>query len=465
MTERVVIVGAGPAGLRAAERLVDRGIAPILLDEAPRVGGRIYQQPPPTGGFRRSAETLYGFEAKKAEALFAAYTRIKARIDHRPGALVFDIADDRVIALIDGRRQEIGFDRLVLATGAMDRIMPLPGWTLPGVFALGGAQIALKHQGCAIGSRVVFLGAGPLLYLTAYQYAKAGAKVAAVVTTATPARLVLGIPGMLAQPATAAKGAATIAKLLAWRVPIIHGATPARILGTDRVEGIDVLATGRTRSIACDAVGLGYGVQPESQLAELAGARFVFDRAQRQWVPETDEYGRASERPGLYLAGDGAGIQGADAAERRGRLAAEAVLRDLGIASPAEANTEEVAADLNELRRWRVFRGAVDAAMPYPAHLAHELPDATILCRCENVTAGEIRAAADRGADQGLREINRVKAATRLGMGRCQGRICGAAGAEVLAARLGISVDSVGRLRAQAPVKPVPIAALAGGSS
>jgi NAD(P)H-nitrite reductase large subunit len=103
---------------------------------------------------------------------------------------------------------------------------------------------------------------------------------------------------------------------------------------------------------------------------------------------------------------------------------------------------------------------AIEQAMPFPSHLAKDLPDTTILCRCENITAGEVRAA----ADQSMREINRVKAATRLGMGRCQGRVCGIAGAEVLAARLGVSVDSVGRLRAQPPIKPVPIDALAGGA-
>jgi hypothetical protein len=177
----------------------------------------------------------------------------------------------------------------------------------------------------------------------------------------------------------------------------------------------------------------------------------VFDRAQNQWLPETDAHGRAVGRDGLYLAGDGAGIPGADAAELRGRIAADALLHDIGI-TPKDAD------DLRALQRWHRFRVALEQAMPFPSHLAADLPDATILCRCENITAGEVRAAADHG----LREINRVKAATRLGMGRCQGRVCGIAGAEVLAAKLSVSVDSVGRLRAQPPVKPVPIDALAG---
>ena len=451
---RIVIVGAGPAGVRAAERLVDHGFRPILLDEAPRVGGRIYQQAPEAAGFRRSAKALYGFEAGKAERLFATHERIRESIEHRAGALVFDVADDRLIALIEGKRHEIGFDRLILAPGAMDRVMPLPGWTLPGVFTLGAAQIALKHQGCAIGHHVAFLGAGPLLYLTAYQYAKAGVTVAAVVSSASLYSLAGNLLGLAAQPATAAKGMAYLAKLRSWGIPVIGAARPSRLLGRGTVEALEVLVDGRIRTTPCDAVALGYGLNSETQLAELCGARFAYDRDQQQWIPEIDAYGRSVGREGLYLAGDGAGIGGADAAELRGVLAAEAVLQDLDL--PRRDDNADSA--LRQLTRWRQFRGALDRAFPFPRQLAKDLPDETILCRCENVTTGEVRSAADRG----LREINRVKAATRLGMGRCQGRICGPAGAEVLAARLGVSVDSVGRLRAQPPIKPVPIAALAG---
>jgi NADPH-dependent 2,4-dienoyl-CoA reductase/sulfur reductase-like enzyme len=451
MSPRVVIVGAGPAGIRAAERLVAHGLSPALIDEAPRIGGRIYQQPPLAPGFRRNAAALYGTEAEKAQNLTAAFARIQSEIDHRPGTTVFDVSDDRLIALDAGRRVEIGFDRLILATGAMDRIMPLPGWTLPGVYALGAAQIALKHQGCAIGHRVAFLGAGPLLYLAASQYAKAGVEVAAVISTASWPSLAVHLAGMSAQARTAAKGTALIAKLLSRRIPIVANATPSRIIGSTGVEALEVLVDGRLRRFDCDAVALGYGLKSESQLAELAGAQFAFDRVQNQWLPQTDAHGRAIGRDGLYLAGDGAGIQGADAAELRGRIAASALLQDLGIAL-------NDADDHAALKRWHRFRIALEQAMPFPSHLAKDLPDATVLCRCENVTAGEVRAA----ADQGLREINRVKAATRLGMGRCQGRVCGIAGAEVLATKLGISVDSVGRLRTQPPVKPVPIDALAG---
>src|SRR5207253_8848392 len=122
----------------------------------------------------------YGFEARKASALQLTIQRLATAIDYRPSTLVWNVCNGRLDTRRAGRGESVGFDILVIATGAMDRMLPLPGWTLPGVYTLGGAQIALKYQGCAIGRRTVFLGTGPLLYLVAHQYAKAGAKIEAV---------------------------------------------------------------------------------------------------------------------------------------------------------------------------------------------------------------------------------------------------------------------------------------------
>src|SRR6185369_12086400 len=217
---------------------VDQGIRPILLDESPRIGGRIYQQAPAAPGFSRGNKALYGFEAEKAKDLYVTFERLRARIDYRPNALVFDAIDNDLHVLIDGRIETHTFDALILATGAMDRIIPFPGWTRPGVFALGAAQIALKHQGCAIGKRVLFIGAGPLLYLVAYQYAKAGAKVAAVVSTAPWQNLLMAAPDLIRQPVTAGKGAYYLAWLLKQRIPVLAGWRPKRIVGAERIQGI-----------------------------------------------------------------------------------------------------------------------------------------------------------------------------------------------------------------------------------
>lgn len=445
-----VIIGAGPAGVRAAETLSQFGLAPIVIDEADRAGGQIYRQPP--AEFSRPAAALYGTEAGKATALHAAFAAILPRIDHRPRTLVWNIRPGVLHTLGGGQYGEVEFRDVILATGAMDRVIPLPGWTLPGVYALGGAQIALKAQGCSIGSRVAFVGTGPLLWLCALQYAKAGATVAAVIDTTDFATKAKAAGRMLAAGAgTFARGLALVAGVRRRRIPCFEGAEPLSIEGTDGPTAIVFRHRGREVSVACDAVALGYGVKPEAQLAELAGVARRFDPVQHNTIPIHDGTGKTAV-PGVFLAGDGAGIQGADAAELMGRRAAFALLAARGM--PVDAAS--VAALDARLDRLRNFRAALEAAFPFPAHLAAKVPDDMMLCRCERITAGQLRQAAREGPAP---EINRAKALTRVGMGRCQGRVCGPAAAEVLAAALSVPIDQVGALRAQPPIKPIPLAA------
>src|SRR5215212_4080422 len=200
----VVIVGAGPAGVRAAETLARAGLSPIVLDEADRAGGQIYRQPP--GATGRVATDIYGFDAKKAQAIHRVLGDNADRIDHRPGTLVWNVFGRRLDLLTADGYREQPFDHLILATGAMDRVLPFPGWTLPGVFTLGGAQVALKAQGMSIGRRVALLGAGPLLPLVAHPYAKAGARIVAVLDATPFAAKITQLPGMIAEPATLVKG-------------------------------------------------------------------------------------------------------------------------------------------------------------------------------------------------------------------------------------------------------------------
>ena len=205
MTEPIIaVVGSGPAGMRAAEVLVRAGVRPILFDEAEQPGGQIYRQPPE--GAARRARQIYGFETRKAQAIHGVLREMGNNIDYRPGTLVWNVLQDRLDLLGPRGYGAQQFDRLILATGAMDRILPFPGWTLPGVFTLGGAQIALKSQGVSIGRRIAFVGGGPLLPLVAHQYAKAGAEVAAVLDVTSFSAKITHLPGLLAQPATLAKG-------------------------------------------------------------------------------------------------------------------------------------------------------------------------------------------------------------------------------------------------------------------
>ncbi|MBX4135296.1 NAD(P)/FAD-dependent oxidoreductase [Pseudomonas sp. S5F11] len=437
----VVIVGAGPAGISAARTLLDYGIRACLVDEGLRGGGQIYRRQPE--GFQRTAQQLYGFEAGKAQAVHRTLDELAPLIDYRPRTLVWNAEDQRLDLLTDNRADSVEYSRLIVATGATDRILPVPGWTLPGVYSLGAAQIALKYQGCAIGEQVALCGSGPLLYLVAYQYAKAGATVVAVLDSAPFSAQCRALPALLGQPATLAKGMYYRAWLTAHGVPVHQGATLAQIDGVQRVSGIRWGA----HTLACDAVAFAHALRSETQLADLLGCAFAWNPLNRAWLPTRDSAGRSSVN-GVYLAGDGAAIMGADAAQMAGERAALALLEDVGIA----IDRHRPAVLEQQLARIQRFRLGLETAFPFPEKWAAQAPDNLTVCRCEEVSAGDIRAV----VDDGHWEINRVKAHCRVGMGRCQGRLCGLAAAEIVAERSGRSVEDVGRLRGQAPIKPLP---------
>jgi NADPH-dependent 2,4-dienoyl-CoA reductase/sulfur reductase-like enzyme len=441
----VVIVGAGPAGIRAAQTLVAHGVRPVMLDEAARGGGQIYRRQP--ANFKRSAVKLYGFEAGKAGALHQTIDALRQHLDYRPETLVWNAEDGALDTLHDGRAARLEFSRVIVATGATDRILPVPGWTLPGVYSLGAAQIALKFQGCAIGDRVVFAGSGPLLYLVAYQYAKAGANVAAVLDSSPFSAQARALPGLLSQPSTLAKGIYYRSWLTAHGIPVHQAATLKRINGEQRVHSLDWSNAHGEQPLECDAVAFAHGLRSETQLADLLGCQFTWSPLNRAWLPQRDSSGRSSVAE-VYLAGDGAGIMGADAAEMAGERAALALLEDIGhLIAPHRGVQLEQA-----LNRIGTFRQGLERAFMFPEHWAADTPDDVMVCRCEEVRAAEIREV----VREGHWEINRVKAHCRIGMGRCQGRMCGAAAAEIIACESRRPVSQIGRLRAQAPIKPLP---------
>lgn len=446
---RVIVVGAGPAGVRAAQALVEAGLRPIVIDEGRRAGGQIYRRQP--DNFTRSHEALYGTEAARARAIHETFDGLAAQIDYRPETLVWHIADGHVWTLDgEGQHRSEPYDALILCTGATDRVMPVKGWNRAGTYSLGAAQIALKAQACAIGSEVVFLGSGPLLYLVASQYAKAGAKVVAVLDTAPFTARIPALPRLLSQPGVLWNGVVLTRTLKRAGVAVHHGVTPIAITGDapDGVDGIAVRMTdGSERRFACNAVAMGHHLRPETQLADLARCEFAFDPSVRQWLPLRDGEGRSSV-PGVYLGGDGVRILGARSAEASGRLAALTALADLGhsISGGEQSGLRKAIAG------YARFAAGLAQAFPWPVEQAAALPDDAVVCRCESITAGELRAVVNEG---GAREANRAKALSRVGMGRCQGRYCGLAAAEVIAAEARVPIETVGRLRGAAPVKPL----------
>ena len=446
----VVIVGAGPAGLSAASVLVEHGLRPVVIDEAKRPGGQAYRAP--AAGLDLPMDALLGSESRKYRRLHARFAAIAGQLDHWPETLAWNVQEGKVFTVSRSGIEALAYDALILAPGAVDRLMPVKGWTLPGVYTLGGAQVLLKDQGCLIGRRIAFCGSSPLLYLAALQCRMMGAEVVAVLDTTPFSRKIGAVPRLLASPRTLARGLAYLAKLRSRGIPVRHGVRSLEIAGAEGVEGVTYReASGEIRTLACDAVALGFGLRPEFQLAELAGSALRYDATFRQWFPVCDIDGRLAK--GLYTAGDGSAIGGADAAELSGALAAYAVLEDNGASVP-QAKLRSLRRRLRRLRR---FQEGLASAFAWPHAWLGETQDDVIVCRCEGVTAGEVRRIAR--AEFGGSEINRMKALSRLGMGRCQGRFCALAAAELSAAALGRPHADFGRLRGQAPVKPLPMSA------
>ncbi|UCI10649.1 FAD/NAD(P)-binding oxidoreductase [Mesorhizobium sp. B1-1-8] len=443
---KIVIVGAGPGGIRAAAMLVAAGLHPMVIDEGHRAGGQIYRRPP--DGFIRRPEQLYGSEAAKAQALHALFDRLVAegRLTHHAGSSVIAVRGGRLHVLAEGGVQVIGYDRLILATGASDRVAPVPGWQSAGVYSLGAAQIALKAQGVTLGRGIVLMGSGPLLTLVGAQLLKAGADVAAVLDTSSWRQQMRGLGGLAARPLVALRGLALRTMLRRrYHAGVMLERIEADASGVIAMRWRD--AGGRQRLTPCDMIGMGWHLRAETHLADLTGCAFTYDEQWQQWLPKTDEMGRAGN--GVYLAGDGARLVGADGAEIAGRLAAVACLTDIGHVAPSAA------ADLRKLTRLERFARGLATAFPWPSNMVRTLPDDAIVCRCEDVTTAGVR----EGTDFGGGEANRVKSLSRAGMGRCQGRYCQLATVEIVAARAGCAAKDVGRFRGQAPVRPAPIGA------
>jgi len=434
MAPDMLVVGAGPAGLSAAIAAAEAGCAVLLLDERDAVGGQ-YLKPlapshahaAPDRQFRQSA---------------ALRDRAKAAgVQFRHGATVWGaFAPDEIAALVDGRNVVIRAKRVILAPGAHERPVPIPGWTLPGVMTTGAMQTLARANRVSPGRRVVIAGNGPLNLQLACELVEGGVEVAAVLEAApNPGFRAWRAAVTLAAraPDLAWDGVRYLAVLRRAGVKVIWGALPERITP----DPLTLHAAGR--AVAADAIALNLGFQPETGLARALGCAHRFtDSGLGRLETVTDDEGR-TDLCGVFAIGDGAQIGGARIALARGRLAGLAAARELGRAAPEEPGTRRAlqAAIAFQSALWRLFE--------VPGFDAAALDDATIICRCEEVTAGALRNA-------GGGSLAALKKATRAGMGRCQGRMCGATVARFANAR-----EDEAWAAPRAPVRPVPVMALA----
>jgi NADPH-dependent 2,4-dienoyl-CoA reductase/sulfur reductase-like enzyme len=452
MTHDLIVIGGGPAGMAAAVAAGALGLNVALLDEQHRPGGQIYRN---VGIADSSVKTLLGADYAAGASLLAQFAR--ARVDYRPGTQVWDVDPARnVTVLCDNRAECLSAPHLLIATGALERPSPVPGWTLPGVMNAGAAQIALKSGPCVPEGKIVLAGTGPLLLLVACQLLAAGADVTALVETAPRGNGISALrrlPRALTAPAPLIEGVRMLAKLRMSRVRWYRHATNLKVEGDTRVSALCFDAGGAHRE-AADMVLLHHGVVPNTQLTRLLRLEHRWDDAQVAWRPVRDEWG-ASSRPGVWIAGDGAGIDGARAAQASGTLAALAIAHAGGPLGEAERDRQSKPW-WRILARERAVRPYLEALFRPPKWIGVPT-DETMVCRCEEVTAGEIR----EMARMGCAGPNQAKFFSRCGMGPCQGRLCGLTVTQILADAHHTSPQTVGAYHIRAPIKPVALHALA----
>jgi len=458
-TAALAVVGAGPAGLAAATLAAQLGLDTVLLDEQSDVGGQIYRAITATPVRDRK---VLGDDYWHGESLVGAFRRSAAR--HVPGATVWAISrnttrqsrgDHEIAYSVGGQAKLLTARHVLLATGAQERPFPIPGWTLPGVITAGAAQILLKSAGVVPEGPAVLAGTGPLLYLLAWQYLNAGVRIDALLETAPPRALLRALPYALdfVRSPYFGKGLKLLRTVRA-AVPVIKAVEGLQAQGHDKLERVSYSFRGRTHTIAAQQLILHQGVVPNVNLARAIGAQHIWNSTLDCWQPQVDSWGNTTVA-GIGMAGDGAGIAGALAAEHRGRLAALGAAHALGYMDTARRD-REATVHRRLLAKATLGRAFFDVLCKAPIEYRRPAGN-TIICRCEEVTAVQVRDTVKLGCSG----PNQVKSFLRCGMGPCQGRFCGLTVAEIIADELRIPVEDVGYYRLRFPVKPLTLGELA----
>jgi D-hydroxyproline dehydrogenase subunit alpha len=419
----VLVIGAGPAGLAASLAAAEAGQQVVLLDAADDVGGQYWRHLPPTRPSANEAVLHHGWSTFLAmrEQLLATSCEIVTSahvwaIDHEGVHVLVGVPDGR-----DREQRVYRADAIVVATGAFDRVLPIPGWDLPGVYSAGGAQALAKGERVVVGRRVIVAGAGPFLLPVAVSLLQGGSKVVSVLEASRALRLASGWTGRPWQVVGARAKFPEVARyayeLARHRVHYATGRTITAIHGHDRVESVTTAKltaswapiAGTERRVEVDEVCLGHGWTPRLEIPLALGCalndqRFVaIDKSQRTSVPD------------VYAAGEITGIGGVDLALAEGTIAGH-------VAAGGHLDDAILAHSRSCRTTWRRFAARLNVAHGVGDQWTRWLTDETIVCRCEEVTIGRLRTVARVTDSSGLRSL---KLTSRAGLGICQGRMCG----------------------------------------
>lgn len=462
-----VIIGAGPAGAQAAITAASYGCRVALVDEQPAAGGQVWRAP--VGTFpgkgddeaRRGRDLRDRLKASSVDAFFSH--RVWSVVNEGPEA--HDCF--QVDAVGQGSRQSLVAPRLVVATGAHERVVPFPGWTLPGVIGLAAATVLLKSHGVAPGQRIVIAGCGPLLVAVAAGLSRAGVQVLAVADLSPQRAWFQRLPAMISRPSLAARGAAWAAKVAASGVSLFFSHTVRRAEGNSSVERVvlgpvdqsGALSQGEDLTFDVDTLIVGHGLTTSCEITRLLRAEHRYEALRGGWTPVVDADFQTSVK-GLYAIGDGAGIRGQQIASLAGERVGLALVARSGAVASVEL-AERCARLDRAVARAAPFSDAMAGLMAHRPAQVSAIAPTTVVCRCEDVTRSEI----DSAIDQGATAIDQLKHFTRCGMGPCQGRYCGDTVQALMAHKLNQPREVIGQWTGRPPLRPVSLGELIGDFS
>ncbi|MGB7874174.1 MAG: FAD-dependent oxidoreductase [Anaerolineales bacterium] len=456
-TTELAVIGAGPGGLSAAVTAAQAGVQVTLLDEYPRPGGQ----------YLRGAHSVEAISAKskterRSRSLLEQLPSQNIKV--RTGTLVWGIEGHRLALHSSQGTEWLGAKKMIIATGARELVTPFPGWTLPGVMTVGAAQILVKEHGVVPGKRILLAGSGPLLLATASALAKSEHEVSVlgILEATQPQSWMKYAPVVLANLDRVQEGWQYARSLFANKIPYHFGYSVIRVEGTNRLTGATIARVdrqgkpvpGSEQSVPLDTLCIGFGFVPNIELTQLAGCVHEYLPERGGWVPIIDETLETSV-PGIYAVGETAGVSGAKTALIQGQIAGAAIARELG-----KLNNEEFARryiPLNkQLQPLKRFGSMLNTLFRPPPALNNLITDETIICRCEQIRAGEIRQAIRKGAHT----LSDLKNWLPVGQGHCQGRTCGLLLARLIRNEIGMSVGRIDQFRPRPPLKPIPLGAL-----
>jgi len=452
---KVVIVGMGPAGISAAIELAQCGLDVALVDENEEPGGQVYRHPPKE--FTIHNKDFLGLRYHVGQPLMQQFYQHKDNLKILTGTLVWGAFEDSRLSLLQGNEIKIiEFDNLLLCEGAMERSIPFPGWTLPGIMTIGGLQKLLLHQRLLPGKRIVLSGSSPLLFPVAASLLKAGGEIVALCDTLTRKESISLFPEIIRQRGLLRESFSYLFPVYKHFVPIHRPYAIVGAAGDSRVNEVTISKlderwnpiAGSERKMAVDIVAVSYGFLPLSRLTRLCGCKQIFDPVQRYWKPWTDEHLQTSIS-NVYSAGDSAGVGGADLAEVDGRIVAVHLAAETGQIS-AQEYKNRITPLFKKKERINRYVTALNRVFAPRTGLYNIMDDDTIVCRCEQITAKEIYDGIDNKNYSNINEMKR----TRIAMGPCQGRVCESIVAQMMRNK-GITPEKSGYLSIRPPITPV----------